>query len=81
MTLTSYVHSVTKPSVLATTHNIQLGLKNTVPSLEEIHVIELVELHGELHCRLQLAHGGPARLPILEKTNQVQIPSKCCTQV
>jgi len=62
-------------------NNVQLDLKNTVPSLEEIHVIELVELHGELHCRLQLAHGGPARLPILETPNQVQVPPKCCTQV
>lgn len=47
---------------------------DTVPSLEEIHVVELVELHGELHCRLQLAHGGPARLPILKTTDKIRVP-------
>lgn len=29
-----------------------------LPSLEEIHIIELVELHRELHCGLDLHHAG-----------------------
>lgn len=70
------VHYITE-RVLATTCNLYLDLTDTVPSLEKIHIVELVELHRELHCRLQLAHGGPARLPILETTNTIQVPL-CC---
>lgn len=29
-----------------------------LPSLEEIHIIELVELHRELHRGLDLCHAG-----------------------
>lgn len=28
------------------------------PSLEQVHIVELVELHRELHCGLDFSHLG-----------------------
>lgn len=32
--------------------------KKNLPSLKQIHIVELVELHSELHCDLDFSHLG-----------------------